>query len=144
MKLFRRIFALALAVVMICLLSASAFAATSYYVQEDYGTGSEASLVEASAEISRYGTEGTLSVFYIDTVGHDLRMDIVLKYYPGGENATMVTKSYTQTSDYYTDTFTFSDTSIFAMYNAKYTFRAVVPAPYGDQIFAPTPVTLEY
>ena len=65
MKLFRRISALALAVVMICLLSASAFAATDNPDYEKYETFGD-DFVRAVADIYKEGTSATLTAVIMD------------------------------------------------------------------------------
>ena len=79
MKLFRRISALALAVAMICLLSASAFALQYHDTEDDYPDEIE---VYVFAETDQTSTTGDLYISSYDTIGNYIKIDQSFIYYP--------------------------------------------------------------
>lgn len=76
MKLFRRIFALALNVVMICLFSASAFAATTFSDLEMYDDNE--TYVDVYAQINERSTSGYLALTAVGLSSH--RAELTLSY----------------------------------------------------------------
>ena len=100
MKLFRRISALALAIVMVCLLSASAFAA-DYSYTKTFNDPDECSAMTFT-NVDRYATDGELVLDTPDAAGNYITIDIECDYY---ELITGVEKhdSNTVTVSYYNE-----------------------------------------
>lgn len=137
-KKLRRITVLALIPVLVCLLSITAFATAPFPYTASYDGGSQ--YIEADANISRYSTNGIItSIAY----GNDLYAHVTYKYYPAG-GASLVSETDSNTSNRYYVEVGFSNSSIFAMYNATYTFRANVYTSYGPQVFNPNVTTIAY
>ena len=85
MKMFRRISALALAVVMICLLGTSAFAAASYTYdyRDSYPVGdSICESVAAFADIDEHVTIGFVEIISSESIGNEIGIVYDYRYHP--------------------------------------------------------------
>ena len=120
MKMFRRISALALAVVMICLLSASAFAATTFEDNMYCGNNEE---LAVDAEIARYYTSATIDHLTYDSADNYSSIAVTYSYYQD-VNGTKVTLSGSTTanSEYSCSMTKEISQNYFAMISATYTF----------------------
>lgn len=134
-------------VILICALSASAFAA-SIIVSRAYD-----SIYSVEAYASNTGTRasGTISVYRSDTDEYlsnvYRRVLIEYRYYPVvGESLTSGTTSYsTDSRPGCTATVsTSTNTEIYFIRYATFTFSATVPLSSGDRYFNQTTDTLEY
>lgn len=142
MKMFRRISALALAVVMICLLSASAFAATTFEDNMYCGNNEE---LAVDAEIARYYTSGEINHLTNDLAENYSRIDMTCTYYLDiyGTRATFLDNNVTY-GEFCCSVTKVIDQSCFAMISATYTFEAQVSAQSGTQYYGPVTATVEF
>ena len=142
MKMFRRISALALAVVMICLLSASAFAATTFEDNMYCGNNEE---LAVDAEIARYYTSATIDHLTYDSADNYSSIAVTYSYYQD-VNGTKVTLSGSTTanSEYSCSMTKEISQNYFAMISATYTFEAQVSAQSGTQYYGPVTATVEF
>lgn len=142
MKLFRRIFALALAIVMVCLLGTSAFAATTF--EDNMYCGNNEELV-VDAEIARYYTSATIDHLTYDSAENYSSIAVTYSYYRD-EYGTRVTLSDSETAynEYYFSMTKTISQNYFAMISATYTFEARVSAQSGSQYYGPVTTTLKY
>ena len=142
-KIFRKITALLVALVLICLCGVNAFAAS---ITEDYDN--RRYIVTASYSISRYATEGSLLVTRSGTPMWDADRSVSVTYrYIVMDGNTPVVKIGTKTDEptyALSAIVSFSNTSIYQMVNATYTFEANIPCSYGTQQFRPAPQTITY
>ena len=142
MKLFRRISALALVLVIVCAFSASAFALEEWHIIEDYDQGSDTRIVDAYAAIQTKTTWGSIELFGNDSMMYNVSVSANYRYYPTiGGNAV---SDYMGYEDFAYAEVTYSDSSIYHMIDATYSFRAEVPTSYGTQIFNAYPIYVRY
>ena len=135
MKMFRRISALALAVVMICLLSASAFAATSYdwdyhdscSFGDEYNSG-----VGVYAEIKQHSTRGIVEISTNDTAGNEISIAHNYRYCPITDPTNIRTRNDSDTqTDVLGSSLDAAIASIFQMIDAEYSFNVTCSTSYG-------------
>ncbi len=144
MKMFRRISALALAVVMICLLSASAFA-YDYYVSHPF-YDMEDSFVVAFADISQYETSGTVEIQPTALLDQYINIEIDYQYYIGATLHSAHSINETETSNPYLTVGTNNRTEgITKMYWADYTYAVYFTTLSGQfNEFYSGPVRITY
>lgn len=137
-KKLRGITMLALAVVMICMMALSAFAATSWNYSEDFGSTN----IEATANILRRSSTGAI---ISSKTGDNLSVSAELKYYPpGGGNLITETKTANSSGISAQVTLNESNAAINYMYNAKYYFYATIFDMTGTYSYSSNPVVVTY
>lgn len=137
-KLFRRIMLIALVSIFVLGLSVSAIAVT-LPIEEDYDDGHYQ--VCADANILRRSTRGMITVNEAEATDCMTSVSVTYSYFDG--NYERQFNSATRRG-YGGAIVTYSDSTIFAMIYATYTFYAEIPTSYGLQRFTPDPVLLEY
>ena len=135
---FRRILTLALTLVLICALTATAFAAASRTVEEE--TDSGITVIEEGS-ISNYSVSGEV---YTDIGGRmtSLRISIDYSYIKAGTTDTIIQDSYSSTAynQYeHSDSETLDGSKCKKMVHATYMFRLEIP---NEDTFDSTPFTL--
>lgn len=137
-KKLRGVAALALAVVMICVMALPAFAATSWDYYEDFGTTN----IEAYATISRRSTMG---VIFSSKTGDTLSVSATYRYYPpGGGNLITVQTTGVQTGTYTQVKFDGSADVVNYMYDATYSFYARINDMTGTYTYQSNSIVLVY
>lgn len=137
-KLFRRIMLIALVSIFVLGLSVSAIAVT-LPIEEDYDDGDYK--VCADANITRYSTCGMITVNEAEATDCMTSVSVTYRYIDG--DYIQRTNSATRRGNGGAIA-NYSDSTIFAMIDATYTFYAEIPASYGLQRFTPDPVLLEF
>ena len=143
-KFFRRIAALVLALVMVCLVSVPVFAADSLSADASYDGDTMGAY--AYAKIERYKTYGDITYYDTDACSTDMSVSCEYRYYPKPVGAALQSDviSKSQDTGYLYVTKEFSSASIVAMADATYTFYAYIPASYGAQDFRVGPTRIEF
>lgn len=147
-KVFKKVIAIATVVVFMCLCCINV---SAYSLSEDYDSGRY--VVELSASIYKYSTTG--SIWVNDTTANTMLTDtyryVSVTYNYIVINGTTpevktVTKTDTASSGDLTASVSasYSNSSIYQMVNATYTFKAKIPCSYGTQTFTPNSITLTY
>ena len=136
MKMFRRISALALAVVMICLLSASAFAASlydydyrdSHSFDDEYNTE-----VAVFARIDQHSTDGFVEFLTNDLVINEISIVHSYRYYPLSEPGNILTRNDGEMETNVTShSLSVTIASVFQMKDAEYSFNVTCSTSYGE------------
>ena len=148
MKLFRRISALALALVLVCAFSASAFASTEHDYYEWYPfSDSENIHALVYADIDRYETSGRMEMTNPNLVEQYLVIDLDYSYIDLETGATvMEDATRTSTERSYVDiSKVYNSTLIVRMVNATYTFDANITNLSNEQLnYDRGPVIIRY
>lgn len=142
-KIFRKITALLVAFVFICLCGVNAFAKT---ITEDYDN--DRYVVTANYSISQKSTGGTIFVTDNGRMFSNpyLYVSVTYRYVKlNGVTPEVKIETKSDTQRYaYSASVTFSNSTIREMVNATYTFVADIPCSYGTQTFAPRADTITY
>ena len=136
-KLFKRIMLIALVSVLVLGVSVSA-SAVDLPIEEDYG---DEYYVYANADIDVHSTLGYITVNGGEAA--DAMASVAGTYSYFDSNRILQTDSRYQVG-YGGAVVSYSDSTIFSMVDATYTFWAEIPVSYGTQEFTPDLVVLEY
>lgn len=141
MKMFRRIFALTMVIAMVCLFSASAFAAV--YSKNDYYDEVQ---VMTHAEVDQSSAMAELTLNSPDAVGNYINMSVECEYYPTSDLSYRYIDrpSGASTSNEYSCTLYYSPEDIYRMYEATYSFYAEFLTYNGMQYHYPPSLVLPY
>ena len=147
-KMLRKITALLVALVFICLCGVNAFA-YDLPLTESFDNGRFK--VTITGTISRYATNGSVWVQRVEAPAQMLTnvhrsVSVTYRYIVmDGDTPVVKIGTKTDTPTYvYIASVSFSNTSIYQMFNATYTYEADIPCSYGTQQFRPTPQTITY
>lgn len=139
MKMFRRISALALAIVMVCLLSASAFAQTITDSRTSNGITMD---VYANIDKTSVSAESLLNTE--DAIGNYLYIDVWCEYYIKTDDATYLVNTanndpatYTSATDTWDCYLTFTQSDIDEMHFAEVTFEGEHSSSYYGYAYFP-------
>ena len=141
MKL-KRFTILLLIPVLACMICLPAFASSPFPIEAQYDNGRF--VVEATANISRYSTSGTVATICNETIAEYHYAKVSYKYHTYDEENPVVTDSKTNTRYSSYAHVSFSNSSILTMQEATYTFKADVPTSHGTQRFNVNPTTIVY
>ena len=126
----RRIFVLVLCLALVCCLSVTAFAATSFNDDEDFDDGN--TTVEFAAHINRYTTDG-FSAVDSSIAPANARVAMTGRYIDSEYNLRDDLSDEDIETNIAFVNVSFSDDEIFSMVDAAYQFWAEVPTTYDWQ-----------
>ena len=137
MKMFRRISALALAVVMICLLSASVFAAAldDYDYRDSHSFGDEYNTeVIVLANVNQHSTAGYVEMLTQEAFGNEISISLSYQYYPDSAQTAAETRTRTDgviEANVWSSSIVKEIASTFQMKEAEYSFSVACVTSYG-------------